>query len=84
MNDIKYDKIYLNYFLQILLIFYLDLFKLNNKEEVSLQSLTEKYNKYKISKKKILKNIELIQNLILKLNFNINLDLAFNEFLLNL
>ncbi|MGI6360536.1 MAG: ATP-binding protein [Acholeplasmatales bacterium] len=84
MNDIKYDKIYLSYFLQILLIFYLDLFKLNNGEEVSFKSLEERYNNYKIGKKKVLKNIELIQNLILKLNFNINLDLAFNEFLLNL
>ena len=58
-------------FLQILLIFYLDLFKLNNKEEVSLQSLTENITNIRLVKEDF-KNIELIQNLILKLNFNIN------------
>lgn len=84
MNDIKYDKIYLSYFLQILLVFYLDLFKRTSKEDVSIQTFSDRYEAYQIKKKKILKNVEQIQNLILKLNFNVNLDLAFNELLLNL
>ena len=84
MNDIKYDKQYLSYFLQLLLVFYLDLFKMATKEPVSLSSFIERYQNYKLPKKKILKNVEQIQELILKLNFNVNLDLAFNELLLNL
>ena len=84
LNDIKYDKTYLSYFLQILLVFYLDLFKLSTKEVISIQSFKDRYDQDKINKKQILKNVEQIQNLILKLNFNVNLDLAFNELLLNL
>lgn len=84
MNEIKYDKQYLSFFLQLLLVFYLDLFKITTKEDVSLKTFYERYEQYKLSKKKILKNVEQIQDLILKLNFNVNLDLAFNELLLNL
>lgn len=84
LNDIKYDKITLNQFLQLLLVFYLDLFKMHTKEEPAIKTFIEKYQQAKISKKKISKTLDHIQNLILKLNYNVSLELAFNELLLNM
>ncbi len=82
LNDIKYDKQQLSYFLQLLLIFYLDLYNYKTEGDYNLTSLSNYYENYKIDLDEITLQLKNIQELIKMLNYNVNLDLAFNNYLL--
>ncbi len=82
LNDIKYDKEQLNYFLQLLLVFYIDLYNYKEKNELKITSLEDVYLKYKITLTKLKLQLENIQEIVKMLNYNVNIDLAFNNYLL--
>ncbi len=82
LHDIKYDKEQLNYFLQLLLVFYIDLYNYKEDNELKITSLKEIYLKYDISLKELKVQLTNIQEIIKMLNYNVNVDLAFNNYLL--
>ena len=85
LTIIKSDKNLMIYFLQMLLIFYLDLYKLVNNEAVSIKSFKVKYASFKqINKNKIQANLDEIHSLLVRINYNINSDIAFNQMILNI
>lgn len=84
LNSVKYDRVSLEYFLQMLLVFYLDLYNYKLKNEINLTSFKDYYKIYRVDIKTIKENLENIQELIKKLNYNVNIELAFNNYLLSI
>lgn len=82
LNDIKYDKEQLNHFLQLLLVFYIDLYNFKEKNELKITSLEETYLRYQITLEELKIQLTNIQEIIKMLNYNVNIDLAFNNYLL--
>ncbi len=85
LKDIRYDKQMIHYFLQFLLIFFLDIFKLKNNQEVSISSFLPIYKVLKATNNDILQQkLEKVQELLHKINYNINIDMAFSQLILHI
>lgn len=85
LKDIRYNKTLTHYFLQFLLIFYLDIFKIKNNEDVQITSFFHIYEQMKVIKTEILaKRLKSIQDLLEKINYNVNIDMAFSQLLLHI
>jgi len=85
LTIIKTDKNLMVYFLQMLLIFYLDLYKMLNDEKITIGSYSKKYESLKhYSKEKVQSNLDEIHSLLVRINYNINSDIAFNQMILNI
>lgn len=85
LKDIRYNKELVLYFLQFMLIFYLDIFKYKNNEEVAITSFVSVYEQLKEIKNDILQQrLEKIQDLLQKINYNVNIDMAFSQLLLHI
>ncbi|MDD4090731.1 MAG: hypothetical protein PHY22_03375, partial [Acholeplasmataceae bacterium] len=82
--EIKYDKQLLGYFLQLLLVFYLDLYYYKDNKESQITAFYQYYQAYQINFLEIKTQLKNIQELIKMLNYNVNIDLAFNNYILDL
>lgn len=85
LQDIIYNRQQIKYFLQFLIIFYLDLYKTKNNQEVSLLSLKDRYNGLKNISNEILQvKLEKTQELLHKINYNINVNMAFSQLIMEI
>lgn len=85
LKDIIYNREQIKYFLQFLIVFYLDLYKIKNNQEVSLLSLKERYNGLKGVNSEILQvKLEKTQELLHKINYNINVNMAFSQLIIEI
>lgn len=85
LKDIRYNKEQVQYFLQFLITFYLDIFKIKNNQRVSLISLINKYNELKHINSDILQEkLKKTQDLLEKINYNINVDMAFSQLIIDI
>lgn len=85
LKDIIYNREQIKYFLQFLIVFYLDLYKIKNNQEVSLLSLKERYNGLKGINSEILQvKLEKTQELLHKINYNINVNMAFSQLIIEI
>ena len=79
------NKDQVKYFLQFLIVFYLDIFKVKNNQRVSLISLIDRYNELKeIDNSLLQEKLEKTQDLLEKINYNINIDMAFSKLILQI
>lgn len=85
LKDIIYNREQIKYFLQFLIVFYLDLYKTKNNQEVSLLSLKERYNGLKNINSELLQiKLEKTQELLHKINYNINVNMAFSQLIIEI
>ncbi|NLN50564.1 MAG: hypothetical protein GX149_02950 [Acholeplasmataceae bacterium] len=85
LKDIRYNKDLVSIFLQFLLVFYLDIFKTKNNEEVTIESFIEHYLVLKTLKNELLQEkLTKTQEILQKINYNINIDMAFSQLILDL
>lgn len=85
LKDIRYNKDLVKYFLQFLIAFYLDIFKVKNNQRVSIVSFIKKYNDLKLIDNDILQEkLARTQEFLEKINYNINVDMAFSQFIIDI
>lgn len=85
LKDIIYNREQIKYFLQFLIVFYLDLYKIKNNQEVSLLSLKKRYDGLKNINNEILQvKLEKTQELLHKINYNININMAFSQLIMEI
>lgn len=85
LRDIRYNKQLVEYFLKFLSIFYLDIFKLKNGQQITLPSFIGIYKDLKdLDNKYLLSKIEKIQEFLEKINYNINIDMAFSQLIIDI
>lgn len=85
LKDIRYNKDQVKYFLQFLIVFYLDIFKIKSNQRVSLVSLIDRYNELKDIDSELLRNkLEKTQELLERINYNINIDMAFSQLIIEI
>ena len=83
---IRYDKPLMLNFTNLLLIYYLDIFKSFNGESYALEILKTDYeNIVKMMRyDKVSENLKQIQTFLHRLNYNISIDMAFSQLILDL
>ncbi|HKL60771.1 MAG TPA: AAA family ATPase [Acholeplasma sp.] len=83
---IRYDKPMMLNFTNLLLIYYLDIFKSFNGESYALEILKTDYeNIVKMMRyDKVSENLKQIQTFLHRLNYNISIDMAFSQLILDL
>jgi DNA polymerase-3 subunit delta' len=86
MAIIKTDKTILNQFLELLMIYYLDLLKTKNKEIIAFDVFSEDYETIAnmLTMDDILKHLKQIQTILYRLNYNINIEMALTQLVLDL
>lgn len=85
LKDIRYNKDLVKYFLQFLIAFYLDIFKTKNNQRVSIVSFIKKYNELKLMDNDIIQiKLQKTQEFLEKINYNINIDMAFSQFIIDI
>ncbi len=85
LKDIRYNKELVNYFLQFLLAFYLDVIKYKNNQPVSFSTFTPTYQILEEENIELIEEkLKIIQELLQKINYNVNIDMAFSQLLLKL
>lgn len=85
LKDIRYNKEQVKYFLQFLIAFYLDIFKVKNNQRVTIVSFIDQYNELKDINNDILQDkLQKTQELLEKINYNINIDMAFSQFFIDI
>lgn len=83
---IRYDKVLMNHFANLLLIYYLDLVKAFNGQLFSFELLQNDYEVIinQTTYEKISMNLKQIQTFLQRLNYNISIDMAFSQLILDL
>lgn len=86
MGLIRQDKAVLSQFLELLMIYYLDLLKTKNKEIIAFEVFSEDYETIanSLAMEDILKHLKQIQTILYRLNYNINIEMALTQLVLNL
>lgn len=86
MTIIRTDKTILIQFLELLMIYYLDLLKTKNKEIIAFEVFSEEYEVIAnmLSMEDILKHLKQIQTILYRLNYNINIEMALTQLVLDL
>lgn len=85
LKDIRYNKELVKYFLQFLIAFYLDILKIKSNQRVQLVSFIDLYNELKeINSSIIQEKLQKTQELLEKINYNINIDLAFSQLIIDI
>ncbi|HHV33708.1 MAG TPA: hypothetical protein GXX71_03350 [Acholeplasma sp.] len=79
------DKDLVKYFLQFLIAFYLDVLKIKNNQRVLIVSFIDKYNELKTMDSNIIQEkLEKTQELLEKINYNVNIEMAFSQFIIDI
>lgn len=86
MQPLKGDKVLLTYFLELLMVYYLDLLKSKTQEIISFGVFEADYSDIteKLSSDKILATLKELQEILLRLNYNINIEMALNQLVITL
>ena len=86
MGIIRTDKTTLIQFLELLMIYYLDLLKTKNKEIIAFDVFAEDYEAIanRLSLEDILRHLKQIQTILYRLNYNINIEMALTQLVLDL
>ncbi|MDG0888612.1 AAA family ATPase [Paracholeplasma manati] len=86
MSIIRSDKTVLIQFLELIMIYYLDLLKTKNQEIIAFDVFSEEYETIAgmLTMEDILKHLKQIQTLLYRLNYNINIEMALTQLVLDL
>lgn len=86
MSIIRSDKAVLIQFLELIMIYYLDLLKTKNQEIIAFDVFNEEYETIAsmLSMEDILKHLKQIQTILYRLNYNINIEMALTQLVLDL
>lgn len=86
MGLIRSEKPLLIQFLELLMIYYLDLLKTKNREIIAFEVFSDDYEIIAnlISMEDILKHLKQIQTILYRLNYNINIEMALTQLVLEL
>ncbi|MCV2231645.1 AAA family ATPase [Acholeplasma manati] len=86
MSIIRSDKAVLIQFLELIMIYYLDLLKTKNQEIIAFDVFSEEYETIAgmLTMEDILKHLKQIQTLLYRLNYNINIEMALTQLVLDL
>ena len=86
MSIIRSDKAVLIQFLELIMIYYLDLLKTKNQEIIAFDVFSEEYETIAgmLTMEDILKHLKQIQTILYRLNYNINIEMALTQLVLDL
>lgn len=86
MGLIRSDKVILMQFLELLMIYYLDLLKTKNQEIIAFEVFSSEYEKIanRLPMADILNHLKQIQTILYRLNYNINIEMALTQLVLDL
>lgn len=86
MSIIRSDKAVLIQFLELIMIYYLDLLKTKNQEIIAFDVFNEEYETIAsmLTMEDILKHLKQIQTILYRLNYNINIEMALTQLVLDL
>ncbi|MDX9807315.1 MAG: AAA family ATPase [Acholeplasma sp.] len=86
MSIIRSDKTVLIQFLELIMIYYLDLLKTKNQEIIAFDVFNEEYETIAgmLTMEDILKHLKQIQTILYRLNYNINIEMALTQLVLDL
>lgn len=86
MSIIRSDKTVLIQFLELIMIYYLDLLKTKNQEIIAFDVFSEEYETIAnmLTMEDILKHLKQIQTILYRLNYNINIEMALTQLVLDL
>ena len=86
MGIIRSDKAVLIQFLELIMIYYLDLLKTKNQEIIAFDVFSEEYETIAgmLTMEDILKHLKQIQTILYRLNYNINIEMALTQLVLDL
>lgn len=86
MGLIRTDKVILIQFLELLMIYYLDLLKTKNEEIIAFDVFSDSYETVanRLTMADILKHLKQIQTILYRLNYNINIEMALTQLVLEL
>lgn len=85
LKDIRYNKELVEYFIKFLSVFYLDIFKIKNNQRITLTSFIHIYKEMMdLDNKFLLSKIEKTQEFLEKINYNINVDMAFSQLIIDI
>jgi DNA polymerase-3 subunit delta' len=86
MGLIRSDKAALIQFLELIMIYYLDLLKTKNQEIIAFDVFNDEYEiiANALSMEDILKHLKQIQTILYRLNYNINIEMALTQLVLDL
>ncbi|MDY0210479.1 MAG: AAA family ATPase [Acholeplasma sp.] len=86
LPNFRQDKKNLIYFLELLMVYYLDILKSKTEEVYTFSTMKKDYETLceKLSLEKILNSLKEIQEILYRLNYNINIEMAFIQLVLSL
>ncbi|PKK87658.1 MAG: hypothetical protein CVV63_00320 [Tenericutes bacterium HGW-Tenericutes-8] len=86
MQPLKENKVLLTYFLELLMVYYLDLLKSKTHEIISFSMFKDDYEvvTLNMSLEKILSSLKEIQEILFRLNYNINIEMALIQLVISL
>jgi hypothetical protein len=86
MQPLKENKVLLTYFLELIMVYYLDLLKSKTHEIISFNMFKDDYEVLteNMSLEKILSSLKEIQEILFRLNYNINIEMALIQLVISL